>query len=133
MVADVESHDERAQHRPLEVDAEQQSPVGVAPVRREQRPGGEDPDEFLRAHGPKAWPELLEKRECGVTWRARDLLSGVEPDASKLARRDALRRAGAWLGTLPPSLALEQDDAVRDVASRCGYDVEAVTRVSARS
>lgn len=87
-----------------------------------------DPDEFLRQRGPDAWRELLEKRECGVTWRARDLLGGVAPDASKLARRDALRRAGAWLGTLPPSLALEQDDAVREVASRCGYDTEAVTR-----
>jgi hypothetical protein len=87
-----------------------------------------DPDEFLRTHGAGAWPGLLEKRKCGITWRARDLLGGVEPEGSKLARRDALRRAGAWLGTLPPSLALEQDDAVREVASRCGYDVEAVTR-----
>lgn len=87
-----------------------------------------DPDEFLRQRGRDAWHELLQSRECGVTWRARDLLGGVEPEAPKLARRDALRRAGAWLGTLPPSLALEQDDAVREVASRCGYDVEAVTR-----
>jgi hypothetical protein len=87
-----------------------------------------DPDEFLRKHGTDAWCALLEKRECGITWRARDLLGALEPEASKLARRDALRRAGAWLGTLPPSLALEQDDAVREVASRCAYDVDAVTR-----
>jgi hypothetical protein len=50
------------------------------------------------------------------------------------ARRDlllvdaALARAGAWLGTLPARLALEQEDAVRTVASRCGYSVEAVGR-----
>jgi hypothetical protein len=87
-----------------------------------------DPDQFLRERGPDAWRELLEKRECGVTWRARDLLGGVEPEASKLARRNALHRAGMWLGSLPPSLALEQDDAVREVATRCGYDGEAVTR-----
>ena len=87
-----------------------------------------DPDEFLRKHGSDVWRALLEKRECGITWRARDLLGALEPDASRVARRDALRRAGAWLGTLPPSLALEQDDAVREVASRCAYDVDAVTR-----
>ena len=88
-----------------------------------------DPDEFLRQHGPDAWLELLgDRRECAVIWRARDLLGVVDPGASALARRDALRRAGVWLGTLPSSLALEQDDAVREVASRCGYDVEPVVR-----
>ena len=36
-------------------------------------------------------------------------------------RREALARAGAWLGSLPPRLALEQEDAVERVAERCGY------------
>jgi len=87
-----------------------------------------DPGELVHARGFDAWLHVLDKRECAITWRARDLLAGVTPDASTLVRRDALRRAGAWLGGLPPALALEQDDAVRAVAERCGYDIEAVTR-----
>jgi DNA primase len=87
-----------------------------------------DPGELVRVRGFDAWLHVLDKRECAITWRARDLLAGVTPDASSLARRDALRRAGAWLGALPPALALEQDDAVRAVAERCGYDSDAVTR-----
>ncbi|MGH2845537.1 MAG: hypothetical protein ACRDL0_05875, partial [Thermoleophilaceae bacterium] len=40
----------------------------------------------------------------------------------------ALARAGAWLGTLPPRLSLEQEDAVTVVAERSGYSPEATQR-----
>jgi hypothetical protein len=43
-------------------------------------------------------------------------------------RRAALARAGNWLGTLPPRLSLEQEDAVRRVADQCGYSRTAVER-----
>jgi hypothetical protein len=33
-----------------------------------------------------------------------------------------------WLGSLPPRLSVEQEDAVRVVAERCGYSPEAVKR-----
>jgi hypothetical protein len=32
------------------------------------------------------------------------------------------------LGTLPPRLALEQEDAIRLIAEQCGYSAEATTR-----
>ncbi len=78
--------------------------------------------------GSRRGTELLQSRECGVTWRANELLGDVASTAPLVARRDALARAGAWLGSLPPRLALEQEDAVRAVAERCGYSVEAVQR-----
>jgi DNA primase len=87
-----------------------------------------DPDALVRECGIEAWTALLEKRECAIGWRARDLLALVGPDAPQPQRREALRRAGAWLGTLPPRLGLEQEDAVRAVAERCGYTPEAVNR-----
>ncbi len=80
-----------------------------------------DPDALVRSEGLEAWRELLSRRECGIVWRARALLGDVEPDAPPAVRRDSVGRAGAWLGTLPPRLALEQEDAVRVLAERGGY------------
>lgn len=87
-----------------------------------------DPDAFLRDRGADAWFELLTKRECAVTWRARELLDGTTPESAPVARREALARAGNWLGTLPSRLALEQEDAVRVVAEACGYSPAAAER-----
>lgn len=87
-----------------------------------------DPDGFVRERGVDAWLEVLGKGECAIVWRARELLIGVAPQSARLVRRDALVRAGSWLGTLPPRYALEQEDAVRAVAERCGYSAEAVER-----
>lgn len=87
-----------------------------------------DPDAFVRERGVDAWFEVLEKRECAIGWRARELLVGVGRESLPLARRDALARAGAWLGSLPARYSLEQEDAVRAVAEECGYDAAAVTR-----
>jgi DNA primase len=86
-----------------------------------------DPDELVRQRGVAAWRELLEARTCGITWRAREL-TPVTRDSPSPQRRLALARAGRWLGTLPPRLALEQEDAVREVAGRCGYSCEAAAR-----
>jgi hypothetical protein len=60
-----------------------------------------DPDAFVRERGVGAWLEVLGKRECAIGWRARDLLVAVTPQSLPLARRDALARAGAWLGLWP--------------------------------
>jgi hypothetical protein len=90
-----------------------------------------DPDAFVRDRGVDAWLEVLGKRECAVGWRARDLVAGITPQSLPLARRDALARVGAWLGSLPARYAIEQEDAVRAVAHRCGYSPEAVMRAFA--
>jgi DNA primase len=87
-----------------------------------------DPDAFVRERGVDAWREVLGERECAVDWRAREFVGTVTPDALPIARRDALARAGAWLGSLPARFALEQEDAVRSVAELCGYSPEAVER-----
>jgi DNA primase len=95
-------------------------PATLAPAK--------DPDELVRERGAGAWRELLAHRTCGIEWRARELSAGVTRDSSAAERRAALGRAGQWLGTLPPRLALEQEDALRAVAERCGYSIPAVTR-----
>ena len=87
-----------------------------------------DPDELVRNDGLDAWSRVLEARECGVGWRAAELLGPVAAESSPDVRRAALLQAGSWLGTLPPRLALEQEDAVRLVAERCGYSAPAVQR-----
>ena len=87
-----------------------------------------DPDAFVHERGLDAWLELLSKRECGITWRACELLGEVNPEGDRTIRRDALTRAGAWLGNLAPRLALEQEDALHMVAERCGYSPPAVER-----
>jgi hypothetical protein len=86
-----------------------------------------DPDEFLRQRGVAAWHELLEARMCGIAWRAHELVA-VTPESPVSERRTGLARAGRWLGTLPPRLALEVEDAIRAASERSGYDPVAVER-----
>ncbi len=107
----------RARHSP---DIYVVDPARLAPAK--------DPDELVRQRGTAAWRELLETRTCGIAWRARQL-APVAPDAPAPERRAAVARAGCWLGTLPPRLALEQEDAIRLVAEQCGYSSEAALRV----
>jgi DNA primase len=87
-----------------------------------------DPDEVVRERGPAGWWELVPKRTCGVGWRARELAMDVTQDSPAPDRRAALARVGRWLGGLPPRLALEQEDAVREIAKQCGHSSEAVAR-----
>lgn len=87
-----------------------------------------DPDALVRDRGADAWLEVLGKRECAVVWRARALLAGVTPESPRLHRREAILRASGWLAALPARYSLEQEDAVRAVAERCGYSPEAVER-----
>jgi DNA primase len=100
----------------------------VSVVDPERLAPAKDPDELIRTTGANAWSVLLTTRECGVAWRANELLGGVTISSDQDARRDALERAGSWLGTLPARLALEQEDALRRVSERCGYSAPAVER-----
>jgi DNA primase len=86
-----------------------------------------DPDQLVRQRGAAAWHELLEAHTCGIAWRAHEL-AAVTSDSPVSERRTALARVGRWLGTLPPRLALEQEDALREIAERCGYSTEAAVR-----
>ena len=87
-----------------------------------------DPDEYVRKGGIAAWGALFSARGCGITWRVLEFATDMSTDAPTVMRRQALARAGAWLGALPPRLAVEQEDAVRAIADRCGYSREAVER-----
>jgi DNA primase len=87
-----------------------------------------DPDAYVLTRGLVAWRALYKERECAIGWRVAEHLDAVSETSPEATRREALSRAGAWLGTLPPRLALEQEDAVRIAANRCGYSAEAVQR-----
>lgn len=87
-----------------------------------------DPDALVRAHGIDTWRKLIDHRECGIAWRTREMVKGIGADTPLDQRRQTLRETGAWLGTLPPRLALEQEDAVKLAAERCGYSPEAARR-----
>jgi hypothetical protein len=86
-----------------------------------------DPDAFVRERAGE-WPALVDSRTCGVVWRALEFARGIDPASPRDDRRRALAVAGAWLGSLPSRLSLEQEDAVRAVAERCGYSPEAAAR-----
>lgn len=90
--------------------------------------GAKDPDALVREQGIDAWRKLINDRECGIVWRVKEMLKDVGPDTPKTPRRDALHGAGKWLGTLPPRLALEVEDAIRAASERSGYDPIAVER-----
>jgi DNA primase len=87
-----------------------------------------DPDGFVQEHGVTSFRALIADADCAVSWRTREFVSGVMPGSESRRRRDALARAGNWLGTLPPRYSLEQEDAIRHVAERCGYSREAIQR-----
>jgi DNA primase len=79
-----------------------------------------DPDALVRENGIDAWRELIDRRGCGIAWRTRQMVKGIRADTPLDQRRQKLRQTGAWLGTLPPRLALEQEDAVKLAAESCG-------------
>jgi DNA primase len=87
-----------------------------------------DPDEYVRAHGVGRLRELVRDAECGVTWRTFDRMRHLEPDSAQRERRAALADVGKWLGTLPPRLALEVEDAIWAASERSGYDPKTVER-----
>lgn len=87
-----------------------------------------DPDGFVREHGVAHFATLVAEADCAVGWRAHEFVHGITADSEARRRRAALARAGNWLGTLPARYALEQEDAIRQVADRCGYSREAVQR-----
>jgi DNA primase len=87
-----------------------------------------DPDAFVGHHGVDDFRALVDRAGCGVSWRATEFLDGVSTRDEPQVRRTALARAGEWLGALPPRLSLEQEDAIRLVADRCGYSPGAVER-----
>jgi DNA primase len=95
-------------------------PEALAPAK--------DPDGFVRERGVAAWSSVVASRVCGIAWRAQELVAEVSPDSDLAERRAALAHVGAWLGTLPPRLALEQEDAVTAISGRCGYSEEAARR-----
>ena len=102
----------------------------TAPAIRVVEPTGlgdaKDPDAFVRDHGITGFEAIVAEAGCGVAWRANELV--VANDHQPITRRVALGRAGRWLGTLPPRLSLEQEDAIHAVAERCGYSPEATAR-----
>ncbi len=100
----------------------------VAVVAPEHLAPAKDPDEFVRERGVEAFRRITSNGECGVTWRALDLVSDVSADSPTRDRRRALAVAGEWLGSLPARLALEQEDALKAVAEHCGYSAPAVAR-----
>jgi DNA primase len=110
-------HAARARHSP---DLYLIDPERLAPAK--------DPDALIRTLGPTRWYKLLQTRSCAIAWRAQELSGAVHRDAPTSERRAALARAGRWLGTLPPRLALEQEDAIQAIAERCGYSSDAVSR-----
>ncbi|MEZ5102475.1 MAG: toprim domain-containing protein [Thermoleophilia bacterium] len=85
-----------------------------------------DPDALVRSEGIAAFRSLLGEATCGITWRALEHV--LELGDGPSARREALARAGRWLGRLPARLSLEQEDAVHAIAETCGYSPEAVGR-----
>lgn len=87
-----------------------------------------DPDEYVRTNGADRLRELVRDAECGVTWRAFDRMRHLKPDSPQRERRAALEKVGKWLGTLPPRLALEVEDAISAASERSGYDPKAVER-----
>jgi hypothetical protein len=80
-----------------------------------------DPDGFVREHGLARFRDLVDGAVCAVTWHALELTGDTSADDPVEQRRDALRCAGRWLGSLPARLSFEQEDAIARVGARCGY------------
>jgi hypothetical protein len=111
---------------------DQTSRLDHAPALRVIHPAdlgdAKDPDEYVRTQGIDRLRALVRDAECGVTWRTFDRLRHVVPGSPQRERRAALADVGGWLGTLPPRLALEVEDAIWAASERTGYDPKAVER-----
>jgi DNA primase len=125
---DADTPGQRATAKAVEHAARAANSPAVSVIDPHDLAPANDPDELIRGSGAGAWYGLLAKRTCGIAWRARELAGRADPSWPADDRRAALARAGAWLGTLPARLALEQEDAIQVIAERCGYSSEAVAR-----
>jgi DNA primase len=114
--------------RAVEQAARAERSPGLFVVDPELLGSEKDPDAYVHTRGVAAWRALLEERQCAIAWRAGEHLRGVNADSAQEKRREALSRVGAWLGTLPPRLALEQEDAIKAAAVRCRYSPDSVQR-----
>lgn len=114
--------------RVVEQSARARNSPHVYVVDPQQLAPAKDPDELIRVQGPAAWHAVLATRACGIEWRALQVVAGVTRESPAQERRAALARAGRWLGTLPPRLALEQEEAILVIADQCGYSSESVAR-----
>lgn len=85
-----------------------------------------DPGDLIRTSGGDAWRTAATAPCCAITWRALDLTGSTASTGTELGRRAGLAKAVAWLGTLPPRLAIEQTSALDVAASTLGYDHDVV-------
>ena len=114
--------------RAVEQAARAERSPGLFVVDPELLGSEKDPDAYVHTRGVAAWRAVLEERQCAIAWRAGEHPRGVNADSAQEKRREALSRVGAWLGTLPPRLALEQEDAIKAAAVRCRYSPDSVQR-----
>jgi DNA primase len=125
---DSDSAGRSAAAKAIEQSARATASPSVVVVAPEHLSPAKDPDEFVRERGVETFRRITRAGECGVTWRALEFARDVDPGSSAPAHRRVLAVAGEWLGSLPERLALEQEDAVKAIAKRCGYSAPAVGR-----
>jgi DNA primase len=87
-----------------------------------------DPGELLRRHGLAAFRFATATPVCGVASRALSIADRNAGSNGELTLRAGFASAAAWLGTLPPRLAIEQTRALDTVADSFGYDPAAAQR-----
>ncbi len=87
-----------------------------------------DPDALIRAVGVDGWNVALRAAEPGIPWRVRRILEADGASADPAERRAVVHRAGAWLGSLDPRDAIDQDAGIQTVASWAKLDIEATRR-----
>ena len=103
----------------------QKSPA-VYVVSPDRLGDAKDPDAFVQSQGTIAWPELLATRECGIGWRARQLVADVKPDGPLAERREALD-AVPRLPAEPPPAPMQLGSAI-GLADLDGEEPEPVRR-----
>lgn len=94
-------------------------------------PDGMDPDEYVNAHGLKAWKDRVDASESGAVFKARLLLGDVTPESPDHLRREKAEELAAFTEGLRGKLAaLDMEDVLKLGADRTGYTPGAVADVA---
>jgi len=74
------------------------------PCRVVELPEGQDPDDYLSAHGREAMEQLIDRAREGFDFLADQMCQGKTLDQLE-DRRQVVRQLGAWIGEVPSKMA----------------------------
>jgi putative DNA primase/helicase len=98
---------------------------GIETCVLEELPDGQDPDEYVLAHGIDEWRQRVQKAISGWTWIGLRSIGDVTPESGDAVKNTAVRKT---LKALEDAPAADRDAVIRALAKATGRTVSSLRR-----